>query len=588
MPSVHDSINSVIRIFGVAVGVSLLVSVHGGAAQPVSYEPVIDRLKDFIRDEQAAKGLPATSIALVEGNRVVWAAGFGLTDVSGKTAASAETVYRVGSVSKLFNALAVMRLVGEGKLDLDEDVRTYLPDFSPANSFDKPITLRFLLSHQSGIVREPPVGSYFDAGSPSITETVTSLNRTRVVFEPGSRTKYSNAAVTVAGLVVERVSGKPYEEYLRQAVLIPLGMNSSSFRPTAAISPHLPDAWMWAHHCERFPAPVFDMGILPAGNLYSTVTDLAQLLIVMFQDEPPAELGIGREELLSMIQSGTPEHQPGHDYGIGFRLGRLNGHPTFEHGGAVYGYATLFKGVADERVGVVVAIALDGANGVTNRIGDYALRLMLAQRSGEPLPVFETSRPLAEGQAARMAGCYWCGEQSLDVYSDGSKAFMMYRNSLGEVRQESGGLAIDDVLRHGPSLQWNDARGTIHLDGQEWTRDRDLEVQEEAPRWRDLVGEYGWDHNVLYVYEERGELKALIEWFYDYPMVELGDDRFGFPTSGLYHDEEVRFVRDASGGVTRAVAGGVEFPRRTGSVADPSKAPSAKGWTRNLIGEESQ
>ncbi|QDV73820.1 serine hydrolase domain-containing protein [Botrimarina mediterranea] len=562
---------------GVFAGVILMVGTHLPAAErPVDYSPVIDQLKTFIRDEVAAKDLPATSIALVTGDHLVWSAGFGSENRSNNNPASASTVYRVGSVSKLFNALAVMRLVGEGKLDLDEDVRTYLTEFAPANTFGTAITLRFLLSHQSGVVREPPIGSYFDATSPSLAETVASLNDTRIVFEPGTQTKYSNAAVSVAGLAVERVAGEPYNDYLQRAVLDPLKMKASAFRPTAAIEEHLPEAWMWAHHYGRFPAPAFEMGILPAGNLYSTVTDLSQLLITMFQESPPTELGIDRDVLLSMVQFDSPEHQPGHDYGIGFRLGDLDGHPSFEHGGAVYGYATLLKGIPEEKVGVVVAIALDGANGVANRIGDYALRLMLAQKSGHPLPKYETSQSLALGQADRLAGRYRCGEQSIVVVGKGSKAFVMYRNSLGEIRREGENLVIDDVLRHGPALQWNETAGTIKLDGQIWSRHNTQDSPEKSRAYPDLVGEYGWDHNVLYVYEDHGKLRALIEWFYDYPMTELGNDRFGFPDSGLYKDEQIVFVRDASGDVTQAIAGGVRFPRRPTTAVDPSEAPSGE------------
>src|SRR6185295_20408541 len=103
--------------------------------------------------------------------------------------ATADSVYRVGSVSKLFTDLCVMRLVAEGKLDLDADVRKYLPDFAPHNPFDVPITLRRLMSHQAGLVRESPVGHYFDDTSPSLAATIASLNSTTLVYKPGTRTK---------------------------------------------------------------------------------------------------------------------------------------------------------------------------------------------------------------------------------------------------------------------------------------------------------------------------------------------------------------------------------------------------------------
>lgn len=545
---------------------------------PADDSPVIDRLAAFIEAEVEAKQLPATSIALIEGERVIWAAGFGPYGAPDESRASAETSYRVGSVSKLFNALAVMRLVAEGKLDLDADVTTYLPEFTPENEFEKPITLRFLLSHQSGIVREPPKGSYFDASSPSLAATIQSLNETSVVFKPGTRTKYSNAAVSVAGRIVERVSGEPYEEYLQHAVLEPLGMHSSSFRLTDAIEAKLPAAWMWTHYQSRFSAPTFDMGILPAGNLYATVTDLSQLLITLFRDDVPAELGINRDQLHSMIHLTSAERNAGHDYGVGFRLSDLDGHPTFGHGGAVYGYATQFKGLPEEKLGVVVAIAKDGANGATNRIGDYALRLMLAHRSGKSLPEIQTSRVLEPGRASEMAGRYVNGDQTIVLREHDGQAFLKHRFSTGEIRQHGDRYVIDDVLRHGPTLQWDKEAGTIQLEGKEWTLVTNHVPLACPPRWRELIGEYGWDHNILYIYEDSGQLRTLIEWFYDYPLAEISADHFAFPDAGLYHDEEIHFIRDASGQVTHAEAGGVRFPRRVAGepAGDHSPDESAR------------
>src|SRR5262245_58185905 len=260
-----------VRRFSVAVSVALIsvaaVASARAAASSTDYGPAIEVVSKFIEHEMADKELPALSIALVDDQRTVWAHGFGFADAERKVAATESTVYRVGSVSKLFTDISLMQLVEQGKIDLDAPVDRYLPDFRPANPFGGDITLRRLMSHRSGLVREPPVGSYFDPTSPSLAATIESLNRTTLVYAPGSHTKYSNAAVATIGYVIERLNGEPFAKSLKRTVLDPLGMASSAFEATPEVRASLATAYMWTIDGRVFPAPTFAMGIDPAGAL---------------------------------------------------------------------------------------------------------------------------------------------------------------------------------------------------------------------------------------------------------------------------------------------------------------------------------
>ncbi len=156
-----------------------------------NYAEAAEKLERWIRTEIDQKEIPGLSIALIDDQQVVWAQGFGYADARRRIPASAETVYRVGSVSKLFTDIALMQLVEQGLLDLDAPVRDYLPEFTPKQTTGKPITLRHLMSHRSGLVRESPVGNYFDPTGPTLTETVKSLNETTLVYDPEFKSKYS-------------------------------------------------------------------------------------------------------------------------------------------------------------------------------------------------------------------------------------------------------------------------------------------------------------------------------------------------------------------------------------------------------------
>ena len=209
------------------------------------YTEVLKELNSAIRREVEQKELPSFSISLVDKNRVVWAKGFGFQDADKKIPATAQTVYRVGSVSKLFTDIAVMQLVESGKLDLNDPIQKHLPDLKPLDPYGVPITLRQLMSHRSGLVRESPVGNYFDPSEPTLTETVASLNKTSLVYMPGKKTKYSNAAIAVVGAVLEKHLDVSHAHQVRQRILDPLEMKDSSFVVTPAVERKLATWNIW-------------------------------------------------------------------------------------------------------------------------------------------------------------------------------------------------------------------------------------------------------------------------------------------------------------------------------------------------------
>jgi CubicO group peptidase (beta-lactamase class C family)/D-alanyl-D-alanine dipeptidase len=533
------------------------------------YEAIAEKLAAFVAAEQASKNLPAVSIAIVSGDQIVYAAGFGEQHAADGSRVDRHTIYRVGSVSKLFNDVAVMQLVEQGKIDLDAPVSKYLPDFKPENRFSKQPTVRQLMNHQSGLIRESPVGNYFDANQPSIAETVASLNDTALVDEPGAKTKYSNTAVSAAGLIVERLVGKPFAEHLQTTLLEPLGMESSSFLRAGVPAEQIPDAWMWAPHFPhdppraRFAAPTFDLGTLPAGNLYASVDDLANFLIALFgggkfhgqQIISPATLAA----MLKPVGAGK-EAKP--LYGVGFRVDQFDGHPTFGHNGAVYGYSTNLIGLPEEKIGVATVCALDGSGGFVRRLTEYALRLMLAQRAGKPLPTIALTTPLPAGQARALAGLYQNGDRMLRLLADGNQLLLSHDYLLSEVRALGERLIVDDPHTYGPEITPGDDGQSITIAGETWTRLPDAKPAPCPARWEGLLGEYGEDHNILYIYEDRGQLWALIEWFYNYPLTEVSENVFAFPNAGLYPAEQIVFKRDANGAATEAVAADVTFKRR--------------------------
>ncbi|HEY2945429.1 MAG TPA: serine hydrolase domain-containing protein, partial [Vicinamibacteria bacterium] len=345
------------------------------------YAAIAERLSGLINEQLADKKLPAVSIALVDDQQIVWAQGFGYADPDVKRPATADTVYRVGSVSKLFTDIGMMRLAEQGQIDIDAPVTRYLPDFRPKNPFPqaKPITLRMLTSHRAGLIREPPVGNYFVTDEPSLADTIRSLNDTTLVYPTMQRIKYSNAGIATVGYVLEVTQKQPFAPYLEKAVLVPLGMTHSSFEKKPELMRDLAKAYMWTEDGRVFEAPGFRFGMDPCGAMYSTVLDLGRFMSALFAGGRTSSGGqiLKRETLEAMWtpQFAAPGDKRG--FGIGFAIGEVNGHRLIGHDGAVYGFATTLEALPDDKFGVVVITTKDCANPVVDRIAQEALKLAL-------------------------------------------------------------------------------------------------------------------------------------------------------------------------------------------------------------------
>ncbi len=550
------------------LGLGLLLRGRVGSAnvEPrADYREVVEALTPLIEHELQEKGIPSISVALVDDQQIVWAQGFGLEDPTSKVAATASTVYRVGSVSKLFTDVGVMQLVEQGKLNLDAPVTDYVPDFHPQNPFGKPITLRELMSHRSGLVREPPVGHYFDSHPPGLDDVVHSLNETTLIYPPGTHTKYSNAGITVVGYILQQRAGRPFAPYLKEAVLEPMGMHTSGFEPTPDLTRNLAKASIWTYDGRLFLAPTFNLGIFPAGSLYTTVTDLGKFESVLFAGgRGPGGQIVSPSTLEEMWtpQFASADHPT--RFGIGFALGKLDGHRQVGHDGAIYGFATSLDALPDDKLGAVAVATLDSSNAVTDHIANEALRLMLAARGHKALPKVELTSAVDPSLARRIAGRYGTGSDAVDLKEHEGHLFMLPLRGGSEVELRTLGdhLVVDDRLAYGDPVAVLDR--AIRVGSKELAAVAVSRPPAPPPDWKNLIGEYGWDYDTLYILEKDGRLTALIEWYEYAPLAQVSRNIFQFPDYGLYDRERATFERDAQGAVTGVKIGWVEFKRRPG------------------------
>jgi CubicO group peptidase (beta-lactamase class C family)/D-alanyl-D-alanine dipeptidase len=525
-----------------------------------AYRPSVEIIEPYILEQVKSKNLPALSIAWVVDQEIVWATGFGHEDLKKTKKASAETIYRVGSVSKLFTDIAVMQLVEKGQVDLDAPITKYVRNFKAKNTFhEQPMTLRQLMTHRSGLIREPPVGNYFDPTFPTLQATVDSMNGIDLVYPPEKRIKYSNGAIALVGYTVELLLKQPFVDAVRAQVLAPLRMQQSAFEPTIEVKKHLAEALMWNYHGKDFPAPTFELGMIPAGSLYSNVLDMSKFLKCLFQDGK----GILKpESLQEMYRPQFAKEGTKSGFGLGFMIGELEGKKRIGHGGAVYGFATELAALPEEKLGVIVIGSRDVANSVVEKIANESLKQLLAVKQNAALPKIIQPTPITKAEALKWAGLYRSGSRTLELTESAGRLSILpdrggYKMQIQKMKQD---FISDDVLDVGTRIEIQQDKLVLGKLTYEKVEDP---LPPDAPdKWKGLIGEYGWDHNTLYILEHRGKLVANIEWFFFYPLTEISDDVYAFPDFGLYHGEKIIFNRDKNGRATQAEAAKVVFKRR--------------------------
>jgi CubicO group peptidase (beta-lactamase class C family) len=291
-------------------------------------------------------------ISVVKDGKVLLQKGYGLADVEAKVAMDpAVTLVRPGSTSKLFTWTAVMQLVQQGKLDLDKNVNDYL-DFKIEERFGKPITLRHLMNHRGGFEEGLKDVLGYDPAQAQSTERYLKEHPRPMLFAPGEVPAYSNYGAALAGYIVQRVSGEPFETYLERHIFKPLGMAHSTF--VQPLPKNFPGYLSKGYRTASEPPSPFEMVITaPAGALTTTAADMTRFMLAHLQQG-----GLDGYQMLdpattALMHSPTETSLPGFSVmAHGFFLGTQNGRAVLGHGGDTIVYHTEMNLLPKEGVGI--------------------------------------------------------------------------------------------------------------------------------------------------------------------------------------------------------------------------------------------
>jgi CubicO group peptidase (beta-lactamase class C family) len=304
--------------------------------------------------------IPGAAFVLVKDGKVIFSKGYGYADLGRQTpVVPGQTVFRVGSVSKVFTATAVMQLVEGGKLDLRTNVNQYLAGFKVKNPYPQPVTLAELLTHSAGLDASV-IG--IAARSPLQVipiEDFLARNMPPVMMPPGKIYSYSSFGVTLEGYLVQKISGEQFGDYIEKHILQPLDMHSSSFQLKPELAANL--ATGYEYRRGRYNSqPVDYFNIQPAAGLYSTASDMAHFLIAQMEDGQYGGSRILSEESAKEMYSRQFTEDPrlaGRTFGFYERF--VNGRRAIGHGGNIRGFASLMMLVPKEHLGFFLAFNRD-------------------------------------------------------------------------------------------------------------------------------------------------------------------------------------------------------------------------------------
>ena len=311
---------------------------------------------DGIMPQQLEReNIAGATVAIVKDGKLLFSRGYGYADVANKKPVSPEeTLFRPGSISKLFTWTAVMQLVEQGKLDLDRDVNEYL-DFKIPEAFGKPITLKNIMTHTPGFEEQIKDLFKVDAENPNLGEYLKTHIPGRI-YPPGTTPAYSNYATALAGYIVERVSGRPFNDYVAENIFRPLGMTRSTF--VQPLPQELVAGMSNGYRLASDDGPVpFEVVVpFPAGSLSSTSADMAKFMLAHLQQGQLGDARILRPETVQLMHSRLFALDPAANaMAYGFYEESRNGHRIIGHGGDTIAFHSDFHLIPDAGVGFYVS-----------------------------------------------------------------------------------------------------------------------------------------------------------------------------------------------------------------------------------------
>ena len=384
-------------------------------------------------------------VAVVVKGEIVFAKGYGYADVASRKRVSDDTLFRVGSISKLLTWTAVMQLAEQGKIDLDADVNQYL-DFTIPAAFGKPVTMRQVMTHTAGF--EDGIQGLWT--TPAEVEQLRSYLVDRMpqrIFAPGIVAAYSNYGAVLAGYVVQRVSGEPFNTYVARHITAPLAMRRTTFvQPLPAeLAPSMSSSYDRASRGAR----PFEVMLAPAGSLATSGPDMARFMLAFLQGGSLEGQQILKPETVALMHARQWAADPRENaMGLGWLGSRYNGQTLIGHGGDTLFFHANLDLIPQAQTGLFVVYNSNGRNG---RMGGAVLRTFMDRYFPDESPQAKASG--ANGNGAELAGMYMASRRGQSTMGYMYAMMDQTRVSLNP----NGSVSTSKLTAPGrPASRWNE------------------------------------------------------------------------------------------------------------------------------------
>jgi CubicO group peptidase (beta-lactamase class C family) len=375
-----------------AIVVLAILSATSIGQTTIDLPKLIADLEPEIRRAMVEGQIPSATIALVSGDKVIWTGAYGESNLWARTPATPETVYLIGSTFKAMSTMALFHLMEQGKLKLDDPVSKYLEFTIPGDDPKNPVTFRHILTHTSGLDGDFGAVPVWSNNAPKTLEDFVRTGL-KVKQPPMTKVEYSNAAFTLLGYLVEKISGVPYKQYIKETIWDPLEMASTSFDPTPEMDERIAVPYVVDKTTgNQKPVTRIRAAVWPAGITYGTVLNQANWLILNLNNGVFKGKRIVSEATMEQMFTRQFDQFKGGIEGIwgnetaGFGLTWWvqvrNGERYFAHSGSVSGYTAFLLGNRDRKLGFAIMTNGNSSHPHLFKLGDRAIDLMEKYSAG--------------------------------------------------------------------------------------------------------------------------------------------------------------------------------------------------------------